>query len=86
MFASVGHYTNVNVVSKATPPVKASKPNKLKLLVMGTIAGFGFGLVATFLYELLVNRRVRCRDDMERSFGIPVLMQFDPIPVPANQT
>jgi succinoglycan biosynthesis transport protein ExoP len=85
MFASVGH-TNVNIISRASPPVRASKPNKLKLLMMGTFAGFGFGLCATFLYELLLNRRVRCRDDMERFFGIPVLMQFNAIPNRANQT
>ena len=79
MFASVGDYKNVTVVSKATPPVKASKPNKFKLLIMGCLAGLGFGLVGPFLYELFLDRRLRCRDDIERSFGIPVLMQFNPI-------
>lgn len=79
MFASVGNYTNVSVVSPATPPVKASKPNKLKLLIVGMMAGLGIGLAVPFLYEIFLNRRVRCREDVERSFGVPVLMQFDTI-------
>lgn len=79
MFASVGNYTNVSVVSRATPPVKASKPNKLNLLLMGIFAGLGAGVAIPFLYELFFNRRVRCREDVERSFGIPVLMQFETI-------
>jgi succinoglycan biosynthesis transport protein ExoP len=79
MFASVGNYTNVSVVSPATPPVKASKPNKLKLLIVGMIAGLGIGMAVPFLYEIFLNRRVRCREDVERSFGVPVLMQFETI-------
>jgi succinoglycan biosynthesis transport protein ExoP len=80
MFASVGNYTNVTFISRATPPLKASKPNKLKLLAVGVIFGLGLGLVMPFSYELFVNRRLRCRDDIEREFGIPVLAHFDAIP------
>jgi hypothetical protein len=29
------------------------------------------------LYEMLFDRRLRCRDDLERSLGIPVLAQFE---------
>jgi hypothetical protein len=36
-------------------------------------------MAVPFLYELLLNRRVRCREDVERSFGVPVLMQFETI-------
>jgi len=35
-----------------------------------------FGGGVPFFYELLLDRRVRCRDDIERSLGIPVLAQF----------
>ena len=80
MFTSVGHYSNVNFVTKALPPVKADKPNKLKLMAMGIIAGGGLGLLFPVAYELLVNRRVRCRDDIERDFGIGVLAEFSAIP------
>jgi uncharacterized protein involved in exopolysaccharide biosynthesis len=86
MFASVGNYTNVSVISRATPPVKASKPNKIKLLIMGMMAGLFFGLIAPLGYELLLNRRLRCRDDIEREFGIPVLAQFQDAPALAGAT
>lgn len=80
LFASVGHYTDVSFISRAIPAVKATKPNKVKLLLMGTFAGFFLGLAGTVAYELLFNRRLRCRDDIEREFGIPVLAELDPIP------
>jgi uncharacterized protein involved in exopolysaccharide biosynthesis len=79
MFASVGNYTNVSVVSQATPPVKATKPNKFKLLMLAIFAAAGVGVAIPFAYELFVNRRLRCRDDVERGFGIPVLAQFGAI-------
>lgn len=79
MFASLGNYTNVSFVSRATPPVKASKPRVLAFMLLGTIAGLGLGLFVPLCYEL-VNRRVRCRDDLERDNGIPVLAEFGPLP------
>jgi succinoglycan biosynthesis transport protein ExoP len=84
-FASVGNYTNVSFISRATPPVKPSKPNKLMLLVVAVFTGVLVGLVGPLAYELLFNRRLRCRDDIERAFGIPVLAQFEPIrPTPSS--
>jgi succinoglycan biosynthesis transport protein ExoP len=80
MFASGGHATNINFVSRAVPPQLASKPNKFKLLFMGLVAGLALGVMGPLAYELLVNRRIRCRDDFERGFSIPVLMEFDAIP------
>jgi succinoglycan biosynthesis transport protein ExoP len=84
VFASASNYTNVSVVSPASPPTNATKPNKKKGLLAGMMAGLGLGVVIPFAYELFVNRRVRCRDDIERGFGIPVLAQFDPIPTAAS--
>ncbi|MBC7982778.1 MAG: hypothetical protein H7Y02_02880 [Candidatus Obscuribacterales bacterium] len=80
MFASLGNYTNVSFVSRATPPVKASKPRVLVYLLLGTIAGCLLGLFAPLFYEL-TNRRVRCRDDLERDNGVPVLAEFQPLPM-----
>ena len=79
MFASGGRVANISVVSSAIPPQKAARPNKLKLMFVGVLAGVGFGLLGPLIYELLINRRVRCRDDFERNFDIPVLIEFDPI-------
>jgi capsular polysaccharide biosynthesis protein len=85
MFASGDHYTNVNFVSRAVPAMKATKPNKPKLVIMGALAGLFLGLAAPFGYELILARRVRCRDDFERDFGVPVLSEFDAIePAPSS--
>ncbi|MGB5082049.1 MAG: Wzz/FepE/Etk N-terminal domain-containing protein [Burkholderiales bacterium] len=77
IFASATRYRNTNIsfVSRATPPVKASKPKVLTWLMLGAIAAAVLGLGIPLGYELL-NRRVRCRDDLERHHGIPVLVEF----------
>jgi succinoglycan biosynthesis transport protein ExoP len=80
MFAAGGHSAIVSLVSRAVPPQKASKPNKPKLVLLGGMVGLFLGIFGPIGYELTINRRVRCRDDFERSFSVPVLMEFDPIP------
>ncbi len=81
MFASLGGYTNVNFVSRATPPVKASKPKVMIMMVLACLVGGALGLVIPLGYEL-INRRVRCRDDMERDHGIPVLAELGSFSAP----
>jgi polysaccharide biosynthesis transport protein len=83
MFASVG--TNVSVLSRAAPPVYANRPSKGQLLAFCMLLSFGFGAAGPFLYELYFNRRMRCRDDLERDFGLRVLAQFDAISFPAGR-
>jgi len=39
--------------------------------MMSCVASLGLALAGPFGYELLLNRRLRCRDDLERHFGIP---------------
>lgn len=78
MFAAGGHFNNVAVISRATPPVTASKPRILVGLALGGLAAMLLGLGVPLLYEFL-HRRVRCRDDLERYHGIPVLMEFGPL-------
>jgi uncharacterized protein involved in exopolysaccharide biosynthesis len=80
MFASGGHYSNVTVVSRATPPVKPTKPKALTGTILGILAAGFLGLGIPLAYELF-NRRVRCRDDLERHHGIGVLMEFGRLPM-----
>lgn len=80
MFASGARATNMNLVSRAVPQLNATKPDKLKLLLIGFGVGILLGLLGPMGYELIFNRRIRCRDDFERGFAIPVLMEFDAIP------
>jgi hypothetical protein len=52
----------------------------MKWFMMSCVASLGLALAGPFGYELLLNRRLRCRDDLERHFGFPVLVQLGPIP------
>lgn len=79
MFASGAHNTNIYIVSRAAPPQKPSKPNIFKILLLGVGAGLLFGFLGPLVYELLINRRIRCRDDFERDFAVPVLVEFNAI-------
>lgn len=81
-FASEGNYQDVTLVSRAEPPVKPSKPNKMKLFAAALAASLAMALGGPFAYELLLNRRIRCRDDLERSFRIVTLAEFGPIRQP----
>ncbi len=85
MFASAGNYSNINFANRATPPVKAAKPKRLVYMFLGMMAGGALGLMIPLLYELL-NRRVRCRDDLERDEGVPVLAEFGPLPLLGGTT
>jgi succinoglycan biosynthesis transport protein ExoP len=72
-------FASASVVSRAKPPLDSSKPNKVLLLALGTFLGVLLGIIGPLAYESLFNRRLRCRDDVERDFGIPVLAEFDRI-------
>jgi polysaccharide biosynthesis transport protein len=80
MFASGHRATNVSVVSRATPPVSAAKPKVISGIVLGAIAALVLGLGIPLGGELF-NRRVRCRDDLERQNGVPVLVEFGRLPL-----
>jgi uncharacterized protein involved in exopolysaccharide biosynthesis len=79
MFASDSRFSKVSLVSRAVPPQSSSKPKKAKLVMMGALAGIFLGLALPVAYELLINRRIRCRDDFERGFAVPVLIELDAI-------
>ena len=79
-FASSSASNDVALLSRAVPPVKAVKPNKKEYFLGACVLSFGLAFGIPFAYELLLNRRLRCRDDFERNFGIPVLADFDSIP------
>jgi succinoglycan biosynthesis transport protein ExoP len=86
MFQAGATHANVSIVSHAVAPLRASKPNKLKLLLMTLVAAMGLGVLAPLGYELFIDRRLRCRDDMEREFGIAVLAQLEAVPALARAT
>jgi polysaccharide biosynthesis transport protein len=86
MFQAVASHTNVSVVNRAVPPLRAAKPNKIKLMLVVLVIGLGLGVGMPLSYGLIFARRLRCRDDIERDFGIAVLAQLGSVPalVPAK--
>ena len=84
MFASGGGYTNLNFISRAIPPSKASKPKVRTALLLACLIGGALGLGIPLIYELM-HRRVRCRDDVERDHGIPVLAELRSFNSPGTQ-
>lgn len=66
---------NIDVVSSATPPLAATSPKVLLIGLAGLLAAVALGLGLPLVYELL-NRRIRCKDDLERGYHIPVLAEF----------
>ncbi len=79
VFGVASLYSNVSVVSQATPPQKATSPRMLTDIAIGCVLSVLAALAIPFSVEL-AHRRVRCRDDLERHHGIPVLMEFDKLP------
>lgn len=77
-FASQSPYNNISIESRASKPLRPTRSAVLKFAVLGVGLGLMLGVGLPLIYELL-RRRVRCRDDMERDHGIPVLMEFAPI-------
>jgi len=73
-------FASSSIVSRAAVPLEPSKPNKILLLAIGALVALLAGVAGPLLYELMFNRRLHCRDDIERELGLPVLAVFDTIP------
>jgi polysaccharide biosynthesis transport protein len=71
----IGPSSNVELISRATPPMAPSKPNVPAGAALGAVAALMLGLAVPLSYGLF-HRRVRCRDDLERHHGLPVLAEF----------
>jgi succinoglycan biosynthesis transport protein ExoP len=78
--AAGGQSSNLRLMDSAEVPVKSTKPNKMKLLIMALAASMFFGLAGPFAYDFLLKRKVRCREDVEHDLGMPVLAEFDTCP------
>lgn len=80
LFASSGGYSNIGFVSRAEPPPRPSKPKVALLMLLATGFAGVLALAAPLVWEFL-HRRVRCRDDVERDHGVPVLIELGPLPI-----
>ncbi|MGA8706176.1 MAG: Wzz/FepE/Etk N-terminal domain-containing protein [Steroidobacteraceae bacterium] len=79
-------FASASLVGRASPPLQASKPNKALLAVIGAFLAIALGVGLPIGYELLFDRRLHCRDDVERDFGLPVLAEFDALPLASRFT
>lgn len=75
IYSAEGRYSNIDRISPATPPHRPSSPNLIKFLLLSILLGIVAGIGIPTILELL-RRRVRCRDDLERDHGIPVLVEL----------
>jgi uncharacterized protein involved in exopolysaccharide biosynthesis len=66
--------SNVNIANRASPPSKA-KGDRLKQVLMATALGLFLAAGGSLLYELM-NRRIRCREDLEHDLGTHVLVEL----------
>ncbi len=73
-------FASSSVVTRAKPPIESTKPPKLALMAGGVFLGLLLAILGPLCYELFFNRRLRCRDDVERVFGLPVLAEFERVP------
>lgn len=63
---------NVSVLSRAAPPAGPSFPRVPLVLAVAAGIGLAFGFALAFLREML-DRRVRCADDLSVYFDAPLL-------------
>ncbi len=75
LLASSGRYSNVKFVAEATPPIDSNTAKLLLIILIAAVVSAIPALLGPLLYEL-THRRVRCRDDLERELGLPVLLEF----------
>ena len=67
--------TNLSVLRKPEAPLRHSKPQITKSLIMSVLVGLALGLGLSFVMEVTV-RRLRCREDMERGLGLRIFGQI----------
>jgi len=83
MFASNGQDSNVSLVSEARPPAESEKRKTLLIFLIGAAGGLALAVGGPLVFEFF-HRRIRCRDDVERELGVPVLVEFAGMSFPAS--
>jgi polysaccharide biosynthesis transport protein len=71
-----GQYTNISVMSHAEVPVRPASPKSMKLFLLAVIAALGAGVAIPFAWDMLLDRRIRCADDVANDLRLPLLAEF----------
>ncbi|MBO9514740.1 MAG: polysaccharide biosynthesis tyrosine autokinase [Variovorax sp.] len=77
-----GKVGNVRVLDEAILPLYPIKPNRNVIIAAALALGLFLGIVAAFLRNAFVERRIRDPHEVEANSGLPV---FSSIPVSSNQ-
>jgi uncharacterized protein involved in exopolysaccharide biosynthesis len=72
---SQANQTNVFRLTSAVEPLEPSYPKRVRFIVLSILGGILAGLGAAFLWELL-DRRVRCVEDLAEMLQMPVLIEL----------
>ena len=64
--------SNMSILSRAAIPVSPTWPRTNMVMLVATAMGLAFGFALAFLREML-DRRVRCTDDLRSYFDVPLL-------------
>jgi uncharacterized protein involved in exopolysaccharide biosynthesis/Mrp family chromosome partitioning ATPase len=64
-----------HIITKATPPGKATSPSKSLVLPSGLVAGLLIGLIAAFVWDRR-DKRLHTAQDVERLLHLPVLLNL----------
>jgi polysaccharide biosynthesis transport protein len=70
--ANASSVSNVTILARATPPTSPAWPRIPLMIAIAGGLGLAFGFALAFLREML-DRRVRCVDDLGAYVGAPVL-------------
>lgn len=68
--------TNITVLQRAVPPLRAASPNIPFNIFISIFLGLFLGAAVNYLLDML-NRRVRCTDDIEVLLQLPVLAELN---------
>lgn len=67
--------TNISILSPAEPPLKPASPKLLLNTLLAAFLGTLLGVGAALALEL-ADRRIRSREDLKQSLGMPVLAEL----------
>lgn len=66
---------NISIIQPATPPGEPSKPNRLKMILLGILSGTVLGVGSAFASEY--RAKTLCTpEQVERFLGVPVLLSI----------
>ena len=66
---------NISILQPATPPIEPSKPNKVKMVLLGILFGAVVGIGSAFASEYRM-RTLSTPRQVERLLGVPVLLSI----------